>query len=289
MRVVVTGAAGMLGRAVVRRGNTRGDQVVAMDRLVLDITDGSGIQQAFDREKPDVVINCAALTDVDNCQLDPDRAHITNALGPELLAKACQPHDATLITISTDYVFDGSKQGFYTQRDQPNPRNIYGTAKLEGEHRAKDAWAKTIVVRSGYIFGVGGKNFLSTCVSRLTRGEHLRVINDMWGTPTYAEDLAARLYELAELDLPGIYHVTNSGEGASFADFAHTAAIEAGLNSSLLTTTSLESLGLPAPRPRNSRLKCILSDAIGLTPLRSWRAAVADFAGAAVQEPTALA
>jgi dTDP-4-dehydrorhamnose reductase len=289
VKVVVTGAAGMLGRAVVRHGNTRGDQVVAMDRAALDITDGSGIQQAFDRERPDVVINCAAWTDVDNCELDANRAHLTNALGPELLAKACRPHDATFITISTDYVFDGSKQGFYTQRDQPNPRNIYGTAKLEGEHRATIAWAKTIVVRSGYIFGVGGKNFLSTCVSRLSRGERLRVINDMWGTPTYAEDLAARLYELAKLDLPGIYHVTNSGEGASFADFAQTAAIEAGLDSSLLTTTSLESLGLPAPRPRNSRLKCILSDAIGLRPLRSWRAAVADFAGGSVREPMALA
>src|ERR1043166_3813513 len=95
----------MLGRAVVRRGNTREDQVVAMDRGVLDITDGSAIQQAFDREKPDVVINCAAWTDVDNCELDANRAHITNGLGPELLAKACQPHDATFITISTDYVF----------------------------------------------------------------------------------------------------------------------------------------------------------------------------------------
>ena len=260
-----------------------------MDRAALDITNASGIQRAFDRERPEAVINCAAWTDVDGCEGDPKRAHLTNALGPEQLANACRLLDATLITVSTDYVFDGLKQGFYTQRDQPRPRNSYGLAKLEGERRALNAWAKTIVVRSGYIFGVGGKNFLSTCLSRLTRNEQLRVIDDMWGTPTYAEDLANRLYELARLDLPGIYHLVNSGEGASFADFAHAAAIEARLNPGLLTMTSLESLHLPAPRPRNSRLKCILSEAIGLEPLRDWRAALADFAATSLHAPGASA
>lgn len=284
MNLFVTGAAGMLGRAVVRNANTRGEKVVAMDRGALDITDASCIQRAFDRHRPDVVINCAAWTDVDGCEVDTERAHTTNALGPERLAKACRAHDATLITISTDYVFDGSKEGFYTQRDQPNPLNVYGAAKLEGEHRAMDAWTKTIVVRSGYIFGVGGKNFLSTCIYRLNRREQLRVIDDMWGTPTYAEDLAARLFELAELNVPGIYHVANAGDGASFADFARAAAQELQMNPAPLTTTSLESLNLPAPRPRNSRLKCILSDALGLKPLRSWRAALVDFSATASRE-----
>ena len=142
-----------------------------------------------------------------------------------------------------------------------------------------------MVVRSGYIFGRGGTNFLSTFLPRLRRGEPLRVIGDMFGTPTYAEDLAKRLYELALLDLPGIYHVTNGGEGVSFFEFVRAAADQSGSTSTAITAISCSSLNLLAPRPRNSRLRCLLSEAVGLAPLRDWSEGLADFARPSVGEP----
>jgi dTDP-4-dehydrorhamnose reductase len=268
----------MVGRAVVHHCTARGAQVAAMDHAALDITNESVIASAFDRERPDVLINCAAWTDVDGCQRDPARAQLANAVGPELLAAACRQHNALLITISTDYVFDGEKDGFYTQSDRPNPQSIYAATKLDGERRAQNTWARTIVVRSGYIFGKGGTNFLATLLPRLRRGEQLRVIDDRFGTPTYAEDLAKRLYEIALLDLPGVYHVVNAGNGASFDEFARAAVAEARLDPMFLTPVSCTSLGLPAPRPRNSRLRCLVSEALGLAALRDWRDALADFA-----------
>jgi dTDP-4-dehydrorhamnose reductase len=182
-----------------------------------------------------------------------------------------------LVTISTDYVFDGKKEGFYTQRDQPNPLSVYGLSKLEGERRAPSAWANTIVVRSGFIFGQGGKNFLSTLISRARRGETLVAINDSFGTPTYAPHLAVQLFQLSQAGIPGIYHAVNSGEGTSFAGFARFAIETAGLPNQQLRTVSLDDLRRPALRPRNSRLRCLLTDAIGLDPLPDWRVAIRQF------------
>ena len=182
-----------------------------------------------------------------------------------------------MITISTDYVFDGAKEGFYTQRDQPNPQSAYAVSKLEGERLAQTAWARTIVVRSGYIFGSGGTNFLSSILERAQRGERLRAINDSYGTPTYAPHLANRLRQLAQLDLPGTYHVVNSGAGASFEDFARLALADAGLDIDLIEGVSMRTLTRPAPRPRNSRLRCLLSEAIGLAEMPSWKSGVRDF------------
>lgn len=267
----------MVGRALVRHCLNRDASVSGLDHAALDITDDSSIESALERERPDVLFNCAAWTDVDGCERDPHHARLANARGPELLAAACRRHNALLITISTDYVFDGAKDGFYTERDLPNPISVYGHTKLEGERAAQTQWDRTIVVRSGYLFGTGGANFLATCLDRLRRGERLRVINDMFGTPTYATHLAARLFELAERDLPGIYHVANSGDGASFAQFAREAAEKANLDTSLLTEVSVDSLGLPAPRPRNSRLRGLLSEMIRLEPLPDWHDALAEF------------
>ncbi|HJZ80948.1 MAG TPA: NAD(P)-dependent oxidoreductase, partial [Pyrinomonadaceae bacterium] len=215
--------------------------------------------------------NCAAWTDVDGCETNRDHAISANARGPELLALACRKIGALLITISTDYVFDGNKDGFYTQRDQPNPLSVYGVSKLEGERRAQTAWANTMVVRSGYIFGSGGTNFLSALVPRLRRGERLKAISNMVGTPTYAPDLAARISELARLNVPGIFHVVNAGDGASFAEFAGLAVKMGGLEPNLIEDVPLEALRRPAPRPRNSKLRCVLSEAMGLKPLPSWQ------------------
>ena len=267
----------MVGSALAEHCLAAGDAVIGYDHTGLDITDAAAVESILVNERPDAVINCAAWTDVDGCETNSEKARQANALGPENLARAALKSNAAFITISTDYVFDGEKEGFYTQRDQPRPISVYGRAKLEGERKAQEANARTIVVRSGYIFGPAGKNFLSKVVSRAQRGEKLTAIDDYWGTPTYGHDLAVRLRELAALDLPGVYHVVNSGEGASFDTFTREALKLAGLNNDMLAVVSGDELNRPAPRPRNSRLKCLLSEAIGLPPLPHWQEALARF------------
>lgn len=279
MKVLVTGAGGMVGRAVVEHCTARGDEVVAHGHASLDIADERAVTDAFERERPDTVINCAAWTDVDGCELDPQRAFQQNTRAVEILAAAGREVGASLVTISTDYVFDGNKQGFYTQRDDPRPTSVYGVSKIEGERRAQAASARTVIVRSGWIFGAGGRNFLATVVERARRGERLKAIGDAYGTPTYAPHLAARLRELAERDLPGVYHVVNSGEGTSFEGFARVAVEVSSADGAVeIESVAMDSLQRPAPRPRNSRLLCLVSEAIGLAPLPHWQDALRDFA-----------
>jgi len=269
----------MVGGTLAEHCRARGDDVLAFDREGLDITDERGAREAFGRLRPDAAINCAAWTDVDGCELDPQRAFLVNSQGVEALATASRLAGASFVTVSTDYVFDGRREGhFYTQRDDPHPLSAYGAAKLEGERRAQVANARTSVVRTGWVFGRGGRNFLATVVERARRGERLRAISDSYGTPTYAADLAARLRELAALDLPGIYHVVNAGEGASYEGFARESLRLAGLGGAEVESITVDSLKRPAPRPRNSRLRCLLSGAVGLAPLRDWREALAEFA-----------
>ncbi len=277
MKVLITGAAGLVGRALAEHCSAEGDQVLEYDHAKLDISDAAAVEAAIRAESPEVVINCAAWTDVDGCESNPEKSHRINALGPENLARASRRVEAILVTISTDYVFGGEKSDFYTQRDTPQPLNIYGKGKLEGERRAQTENASTIVVRTGFIFGPGGKNFLSNVVSLAKRGERLKAIKDCWGMPTYSRDLAVRLRELAVLDLPGIYHVVNSGEGATFETFSLEALRLTGISSDILDVVTSDSLARPAPRPRNCRLKCLLSEAIGLEPLPYWKLSLARF------------
>lgn len=266
-----------MGRALSDYCRSIGDQVFSYDHQSLDIGAPELVIETLRQDKPDVVVNCAAWTDVDGCELDHERAFRANARGPENLAQASRELNARLVTISTDYVFDGEKEGFYTQRDQPNPRSVYGASKLEGERKAQLAYARTIVVRTGFIFGPGGSNFLSTIVERAGRGEKLRAIADAYGTPTYSRDLAVRLRELAQLDLPGTFHVVNAGEGVSYEVFARAALNLGGYSSTNLESVATSSLHRPAPRPVNSRLRCLLSEAIGFTPLPFWKDSLRDF------------
>lgn len=277
MRILIAGAGGLVGRALAEHCAARGDEVLVYDHKGLDIADVEAVEAVLVRERPEAVVNCAAWTDVDGCESNPKKARQVNSLGPENLARASRKADAVFVTISTDYVFDGQKEGFYTQRDKPIPISVYGNFKLEGEQRAQAEHARTIVVRTGYIFGPGGKNYLSNVVARAQRGEKLKAIGDYWGTPTYGRDLAARLRELAQLDLPGVYHVVSSGDGASFETFSLEALRLAGLSTDALEVVAGDSLGRPAPRPRNSRLKCLISDAIGLAPLPPWQEGLAHF------------
>ena len=277
MRVLVTGAGGLVGRATVEHCVNLGDDVLSYDHKSLDITDNNLVRETIVRNSPDVVINCAAWTDVDACEFDIQRAYAVNAGGPENLAAASREVNAAFVTISTDYVFDGTKEGFYTQEDKPNPQSVYGQTKLEGEQRAAFAYRGSIVVRSGYIFGQGGTNFLSTVTERAKNGETLKAINDTYGTPTYAKDLAGRLRQLAQLNVPGIYHVVNSGMGVSFEQFTSKAVELVGNGRAVVETISSAELNRPANRPHNSRLRCLLSERIGLPSLRSWETALEEY------------
>ena len=273
----MTGAAGMVGRAVCELCRASGDTVLAYDHRGLDISNADEVLRTLHEGNPDVVINCAAWTDVDGCEHDRERAFAANARGPENLANGSHEMNSTFVTISTDYVFDGTKEGLYTENDEPNPRSIYGLSKLEGERLAQKAYPATIVVRSGFIFGPGGTNFLSTIVERARRGEKIKAIRDAYGTPTYSRDLALRLRELAQLNHPGIFHVANAGDGVSYEEFAREAILMAGCVGVEVEGIQTDSLKRPAPRPHNSRLRSPKSEAVGLSPLPGWRDSLNEF------------
>ena len=277
MRVLVTGAGGLVGAALTAHCTALGDDVLAHARQTLDITDLDLVNQTIAEAAPNAVINCAAWTDVDGCESDQERAFLVNAQGPRNLADASRKAGAAFITISTDYVFDGSKVGFYTQRDEPNPLSVYGASKLEGERMAQDAYAQTIVVRTGFVFGNGGRNFLSTILARAAKGEKMQAIDDARGTPTYARDLASRLRELALIRTPEVFHVVNSGSGASYLDFARLALQAVGLEEDYVAPVSMSSLKRPAPRPANSCLRCLVSESMGLASMPDWKEALRAF------------
>ncbi len=267
----------MVARAMIDYCRSNGDEVVAVTRQELDISDQSAVFDSFEGEKPEAVINCAAFTDVDGAESNADACYKANAFGVENLALASKKIDAAFVTISTDYVFDGLKSDFYTQRDTPNPRGVYAESKLDGEIRARNAYARSVIVRSGWIYGAGGTNFLSVMHRLLADGKTIKAISDSYGTPTYAKDLASRLRELAELDLPGIYHVTNSGNGTSYEGFAQKVCEIRGFDRSLLERVSVNDLNRPAPRPVSSKLACLISEKFGLAPLQNWEKALNEF------------
>jgi dTDP-4-dehydrorhamnose reductase len=275
LKVLITGANGMVAQATIEHCHQIGDEVFAYDRKTLDISNAQAVQDFFLRDKPDAVINCAAWTDVDGCETNTPKAYSANAIGPEILAMNTRHINAAFVTISTDYVFDGEKDGFYTQHDTPNPQSVYAKAKYDGERWVQAAYSRSIIARSGWIFGANGRNFLSKVPELLKNGSSVKAIADSFGTPTYSRDLAKRLRELAELDLPGIYHVTNSGDGTSYAGFVR-ALLQA--DESQIEEVSFNDLQRPAPRPRNSRLRCLLSEKLGLEPLPHWIDALKHYA-----------
>ncbi len=186
MKIIITGANGMVARSAIEHCRQLGDDVVACSRQDLDISDAERTLSVIRSEQPEAVINCAAYTDVDGAESNEAACYAANADGVENLANACKAADARFVTISTDYVFDGTKTDFYTQRDTPNPQGLYARSKLEGEIRARYAYARSVIVRSGWIYGSGGTNFLSKIPSLLSEGRSIKAINDAYGTPTYA-------------------------------------------------------------------------------------------------------
>ena len=280
MKVLITGANGMVARATTTHCQSIGDEVLPVTRQELDISSREAVFDLLKREKPEAVLNCAAFTDVDGAETNREICFAANSDGVENLALASKKIDAAFVTISTDYVFDGAKNDFYTQRDTPNPQSIYAKSKLAGEQRARNVYARSIIVRSGWIYGRGGTNFLSVMHKLLAEGKQIKVISDSYGTPTSAVDLARRLRELAELDLPGVYHVTNSGRGASYAGFARKVCKLGNFDKNLLQVVSVNHLKRPAPRPISSKLRCLFSQKFGLSPLPDWEKALLEFLSA---------
>jgi dTDP-4-dehydrorhamnose reductase len=277
MKILVTGANGMVARALINFCESVGDAVSGYTRQELDISDRTAVFSAVERDLPNAVINCAAYTDVDGAETNREMCFAANSFGVENLALAAKKIDCRYVTISTDYVFDGAKADFYTQRDTPNPQSIYGQSKLDGEIRAVCGYARSIVVRSGWIYGAGGTNFLSVMHKLLAEGKPIKAIYDSYGTPTFAGDLARRLRELAELDLPCAFHVTNSGEGTSYAGFARQVCEIKNFDRELLHPVSVNDLKRPAPRPVSSKLACLFSEKFGLSPLPDWKTALEGF------------
>jgi dTDP-4-dehydrorhamnose reductase len=281
MKILITGANGMVARAAAEYCRRLGDEVFALSHAELDIASCDIVHKTVRSIGPDAVLNCAAYTNVDGAETDTQLAYDANATGVENLAAVCKEIDSRFVTISTDYVFDGTKSGFYTQRDTPLPRGVYAMTKYYGEILARNTYARSIVVRSGWIFGAGGTNFLSVADKLLADGRPVKAIRDAFGTPTFATDLARRLRELAELDLPGVYHVTNSGEGASYLGFVEKVCEVGGYDANLIEAISMNELSRPAPRPASSKLACLFSERLGLSPLPHWEDALKRFLSAA--------
>ncbi len=267
----------MLARSVREYCIACGDEAVALAHDELDIAFRGDVFKAISGARPDTVFNCAAYTNVDGAESDTRAAHAANAIGPENLAAACKEFGATFVTISTDYVFDGTKDGFYTEDDPPNPQSVYARTKYEGERRSTAANSGSIVVRSGWIFGHGGTNFLSRVPELVARGQSFKAVEDAYGTATYAGDLAVRLRELAEANVTGVFHAANSGEGCSYHEFAAAVAERLGHVPKTIGSSSDAELERPAARPRNSRLRSVRSGAVGLQPMRGWQQALQAF------------
>lgn len=267
----------MVARAARAFCRSIGDEVAALTRQELDISDREAVFEVFGREKFDAVLNCAAYTDVDGAETNEEACYAANAYGVENLALASKQTGCVFVTISTDYVFDGAKNDFYTQDDAPNPQSVYARSKLEGENLAKQAHRGSIIVRSGWIYGAGGTNFLSVMHKLLAAGKTIKAIKDSYGMPTFAADLAKRLREVAALDLPQVFHVTNSGSGTSYLGFAEKVCEIKGFDKNLIEPVSFADLKRPAPRPQSSKLACLFSEKFGLEPLRRWEDALKEF------------
>jgi dTDP-4-dehydrorhamnose reductase len=274
MKILITGANGMVARAAAEYCRQIGDNVTALTRSDLDISNFKAVEAALNEIRPDAVLNCAAYTNVDGAENEKQLSYDANASGVENLAAICKEIGSGFVTISTDYVFDGTNSGFYTQRDTPMPRGVYAMTKYYGELLARNTYARSIVVRSGWIFGHGGNNFLSMVGQLLAAGKSITAISDAYGTPTFADDLARRLRELAELDLPGVYHVTNSGYGTTYFGFAQKVCELGGYDQKLVQPISMAALQRPAPRPVSSKLACLFSERLGLERLPSWEDAL---------------
>ncbi len=295
MRILITGAAGMLGTDARRILAAQGHEVIPTDvgpgatgdTRPLDITDGAAVRAFFAQSNPDVVFHGAAYTNVDGCERDPDLAHKVNALGAWTVASAAEEIGAALVAISTDFVFDGTKGTAYTEFDAPSPISHYGASKLAGENLARAACRRCYIVRTSWLYGVGGKNFPYTVINLAKTKPELPIVADQFGTPTYTVDLVEAISEIIGMPLYGIYHVSNGGE-TNWEGFAR--AILAKTNCAHVPVKPITSgeyaqmFGSPTRRPAYSVLRHYALELMGRDTLRPWEDALDAFLASAREQ-----
>jgi dTDP-4-dehydrorhamnose reductase len=277
---VITGAAGLVGSHLAER-LAKEHQVVAFCHGDLDISDRAAVKRRVFAESPSLIINCAVVQ-VDEAEENPIKARAVNADGPGFLAEAAARTGAAMIHFSTQYVFAGEPVGRapYTIDDVPRPVNVYGRTKLAGEKAVSDACPRSFIIRTSWVYGSGKNSFLCTVHDDLASGKRVRVIDDIWSSTTYVEDLIDRICEIRARGHYGTYHVVNEGV-CSYYDFALEAGRIAGLDpeqrDALLVTVKEAEMNRAAARPRYTPLRCSLSERLGLAPMRHWRQALAAY------------
>ncbi len=249
MRLLVTGGEGQVGRAFSRQ--THDHELLACSRSELNILDPDSISVAIEKYRPDVIINCGALTNVDMCEVNPDLAISTNGHAVGLLAEQIESCGASLVQISTDYVFDGKKEGSYLETDWTNPISVYGHSKLLGEQLAG---SNALIIRTSWVMSLDGNNILVRILRLLNEDNELRFVDDQIGCPTFTDDLANTIMKLIESQISGIVHVTNSGS-TSWFDFTQQVAEYIGCDPGKVLPVSQNDLNQAAQRPANSVLE----------------------------------
>ncbi|MEU5044308.1 dTDP-4-dehydrorhamnose reductase [Streptomyces griseorubiginosus] len=276
---LVTGAGGMLGQDVLARLAQSGERYVALDRKALDLTDADAVSAALEEHRPAVVVNCAAWTAVDDAETREDEALAINGDGPRNLAEACARTGAVLLHVSTDYVFAGDATAPYAEDAPTAPRSAYGRTKLAGE-KAVLANERGYVVRTAWLYGTGGPNFVRTMIKLEGVKDTLDVVDDQRGQPTWSADLAGLLVELGRGALAGtapagVYHGTNSGE-TTWHGFTQEIFRLLGADPDRVRPTTSDAFVRPAPRPAYSVLGHGRFAEAGIEPLRDWRTALTE-------------
>jgi dTDP-4-dehydrorhamnose reductase len=273
MKILITGAYGMLGSDL--REVLKDNELIITGSKDLDITKENNVLQFIEDKKPEIVINAAAYTNVDNCETDYDNAYLVNAIGPKNLAVACNKLNIPLIHVSTDYVFDGSKTTPLSEEDKLGPKTAYGKTKLEGEKFVQENTKKYFILRTAWLFGINGKNFVKTMINLSKKNNVLKVVNDQKGCPTYCYDLAMAIKQLLNSDKYGIYHLTNKGE-LSWYDFAKKIFELSNITINVKPVTT-EEFPRPAPRPHYSVLSNQKWINAGFSPMRNYEDALKDY------------
>jgi dTDP-4-dehydrorhamnose reductase len=272
VKVLVTGAAVMLGQAVMPALAAAGHAALGLDLPQLDVTRLEPLRRAVEDFRPDWVFHLAALTKVDECETRRDEAFRVNGLGARNAALAAAGAGAGVLALSTDYVFDGTATSPYRESDTASPQSVYGASKWAGEQAVREVHPRPVIVRTSWLFGPGGDNFVDTLLARARAGERLRVVDDQRGSPTFTRDLAQGLLRLVAAGPPGTYHCTNSGE-CTWYDLAAHALARAGLGA-LLERIDTASFPRPAKRPAYSVLGNALFEQVTGWRMPAWQDAV---------------
>lgn len=274
MRILVTGANGQLGQDLAKILEQANHTVIPYDRDTLDITDQAASLEEVQNSKPDAIIHCAAYTAVDQAESDIDSAYAVNAAGTRNMVVAAERIGAKFCYISTDYVFDGTATAPYHEYDNTNPQSIYGKSKRAGEELVKSLSSKYFIVRTSWVYGLYGNNFVKTMLRLGSEKPEISVVHDQKGSPTYTVDLSRFLLELVSTEKYGIYHASNSGE-CTWYEFAQAIFAEAnsqgGSYNVQVDPCTTEDFPRPAPRPRNSVMEHLSIRTNGFQDIRSWR------------------